>query len=171
MGIGEAPGGVEMLQNKPFVGQSGELLDSLLRECGVTSIYLTNIAKHRPPVVRGKQQAPDKVAIKACAPFLRAELDLVRPSKLLLLGKTAAKLVVEGNFSMKDVVNTTYQWGYEADTTIPVLVLYHPSYFLHQRTAPWIQKQIQDWKRAVKMVLGDRPPTYRVERVRCEAHD
>ena len=165
--LGEAPGAVEQERGKPFVGQSGELLHSMLRECGLESYYVSNIAKHQPFKDRhGKQQAPDKVTIEACAPFLRAEFDLIRPAKLILLGKTAAKLVVEGNFSMKDVVNTTRE--YEG---IPSLQLYHPAHFLYNRTAPWIQKQIADWKRSVRMFLGDRPPTYRIERVSCENHD
>ena len=180
MVLGEAPGGVEIARGKPFVGQSGELLHSLLKEVGLTSYFVSNIVRHRPPVVRGKQQAPDAVAVEACAPFLRAEFDLVRPSKLLLLGKTAAKLVCEGNFSMGGVVNQTFEYygGPEILTvspvpklpTIPTLVLYHPSYFLRQRTAPWIQKQVREWKQAVRLFLGDKAPTYAVERVRCETH-
>ena len=184
MGLGEAPGGVEMARSQPFVGGSGQLLHSLLKEVGLTRYYVSNICKHRPWVVKGKQQAPDKVAVEACAPFLRAEFDLVRPAKLILLGKTAAKLVCAGNFSMGKVVNQTYKYGpCDHDhlcpihdtgvcpvNQLPALVLYHPSYFLHSRTAPWIQKQISEWKRSVRMFLGDRPPEYRIEKVRCEAH-
>ena len=173
MGLGEAPGGVEMERSKPFVGQSGELLCSMLKEVGVKRIYLSNIAKHQPfKDKHGKQQAPSKTEIEACAPFLRAEFDLIRPAKLLLLGKTAAKLVVEGNFSMKDVVNTTlfYIQGPRAQP-IETLILYHPAYFLRQRTAPWIQKQIRDWKSAVRLFLGAKAPTYQIERVKCETHD
>lgn len=172
--LGEAPGGVEMARGKPFVGQSGELLHSLLKEVGLTSYYVSNIAKHQPPKVKGKQQAPDSVAVEACAPFLRAELDLVRPDRLLLLGKTAAKLVCEGNFSMGSVVNQTFKLKDSfcaIHAGIPTLVLYHPSYFLRSRTAPWVQKQVNEWKRAVRLFLGDKAPTYRIERVRCEAHD
>ena len=166
MVLGEAPGGVEMARGQPFVGGSGQLLHSLLKEAGLTSYYVSNVAKHRPWVVKGKQQAPDKVAIEACAPFLRAEFELVKPVKLILLGKPAAKLVCEGNFSMGKVVNRTYK----AEDGLDVLVLYHPSYFLHSRTAPWIQKQISEWGRAVRMFLGDRPPEYAIEQVRCETH-
>lgn len=174
MGLGEAPGGVEMARREPFVGQAGELLRSLFKEVGVKKIYLSNICRHQPPKVKGKQQAPDGLAVEACAPFLRAEFELVKPNKLLLLGKTAAKLLVPGNFSMKDVVNTTLFYQNKqlhcAELGIPTLVLYHPSYFLRSRTAPWIQKQVGEWKRSVRMFLGDRPPEYKVERVRCETH-
>lgn len=172
--LGEAPGGVEMARGLPFQGGSGQLLHSLLKEAGLTSYYVSNIAKHRPWVVKGKQQAPDKVAIEACAPFLRAEFDLVKPAKLILLGKTAAKLVCKSNFSMKDMVNTTTTYQVEQvhweSPGLPTLVLYHPAHFLYNRTAPWIQKQVSEWKRAVRMFLGDRPPEYRIEKVRCETH-
>ncbi len=175
MVVGEAPGSIEMERGKPFVGQSGELLHAMLEEVGLTSYFISNIAKHQPyKDSHGKQQAPSKVEIEACAPFLRAEFELVKPAKLILLGKTAAKLVVVGNFSMKDVVNTTVEvatWGYDLDSSIPTLILYDPAYFLRQHTAPWIQKQIRDWKSAVRLFLGAKAPTYQVERVRCETHD
>ena len=96
---------------------------------------------------------------------------MVKPTKLILLGKTAAQLVCEGNFSMGKVVNTVKDDGYRLyGVPYPALVLYHPAHFLYNRTAPWIQKQISEWKRAVRMFLGDRPPEYRVEKVRCENH-
>ncbi len=179
--LGEAPGAVEQAKGQPFVGGSGQLLHSLLKEAGLTSYYVSNIAKHQPWVVKGKQQAPDKVTTEACSPFLKAEFNLVKPAKLILLGKTAAKLVCEGNFSMGKVVNQTYTYfpphpvptpkgAITVLSPVPTLILYHPAHFLYNRTAPWIQKQIADWKRAVRMFLGDRPPTYRIEKVRCEAH-
>ncbi|KKL78392.1 hypothetical protein LCGC14_2025310, partial [marine sediment metagenome] len=163
----------EQARGMPFVGQSGELLHSMLKEAGLESYYVSNIVKHQPfKDKQGKQQAPDKTEIEACAPFLRAEFDLIRPAKLILLGKTAAKLVVDGNFSMKDVVNTTliYVQGPRA-WPIDTLILYHPAYFLRQRTAPWIQKQIRDWKSAVRLFLGAKAPTYQIEEVKCEIHN
>ena len=170
--LGEAPGSVEQAQGKPFVGQSGELLHSMLKEVGLTSYYVSNIVKHQPfKDKQGKQQAPDKVEIKACDPFLQAEFAIIKPAKIILLGKTAAKLVREGNFSMKEVVNTTRLIDalYQLEG-VPTLILYHPAYFLRQRTAPWIQKQIADWKRSVRMFLGDSPPTYNIEKVECNVH-
>ena len=184
MVLGEAPGAVEQERGKPFVGQSGELLHSMLKECGLESYYVSNIAKHQPFKDRhGKQQAPDATVIKACSPFLKQEFALIKPAKLILLGKTAAKLVVEGNFSMRKVVNQTYEYS-QCDrralhddkpcphccASVPVLILYHPAYFLRQRTAPWIQKQIRDWKSAVRLFLGAKAPTYQIERILCTIH-
>ncbi|KKL90779.1 hypothetical protein LCGC14_1901280 [marine sediment metagenome] len=182
MVLGEAPGAVEQERGKPFVGQSGELLHSMLKECGLTSYYVSNIAKHQPYKDKhGKQQAPNKTEIEACAPFLRAEFELVRPSHLILLGKTAAKLVVDGNFSMGKAVNQTYEYEYDHHEigagsvilleAVSTLVLYHPAYFLRQRTAPWIQKAIREWKMAVKLFLGAKAPMYKIEEVKCELHN
>ncbi|KKK77560.1 hypothetical protein LCGC14_2852340, partial [marine sediment metagenome] len=47
----------------------------------------------------------------------------------------------------------------------------HPAYFLRQRTAPWIQKQIRDWKSAVRLFLGAKAPTYKIKEVKCEIHN
>jgi len=182
MFLGEAPGAIEQERGKPFVGQSGELLHSMLKECGLTSYYVSNIAKHQPYKDKhGKQQAPNKTEIEACAPFLRAEFELVRPSHLILLGKTAAKLVVDGNFSMGKAVNQTYEYEYDHHEigagsvilleAVSTLVLYHPAYFLRQRTAPWIQKAIREWKMAVKLFLGAKAPMYKIEEVKCELHN
>ncbi len=171
MVVGEAPGSIEMERGKPFVGQSGELLHALFKECGLTSYYVSNIVRHQPYKDRnGKQQAPSKTEIEACAPFLRAEFELVKPAKLILLGKTAAKLYYTGNFSMKDVVNQTSRFHVAGGPWLDGLVLYHPAYFLRQRTAPWIQKQIRDWKSAVRLFLGAKAPTYKVEKVSCPNH-
>jgi DNA polymerase len=169
--LGEAPGAVEQERGKPFVGQSGELLHSMLKECGLTSYYVSNIAKHQPfKDKNGKQQAPDKVVIEACAPFLRAEFEAVRPAKLILLGKTAAKVYYTGNFGMKDVVNQSFRFHVAGGPWLEGIVLYHPSYFLRQRTAPWIQKQIHDWKSAVRLFLGAKASTYQIERMLCTIH-
>ena len=172
MVLGEAPGGVEQARGKPFQGGSGTLLHSLFKEAGLHDYYVSNIVKHQPFQVKGKQQAPDTTVIKACGPFLKQEFALIKPAKLLLLGKTAAKLVCEGNFSMGKVVNQTYE-GHQvtvANVPISVLILYHPAHFLYNRTAPWIQTQLAAWKRSVRMFMGDRPPEYRIEKVKCEAH-
>lgn len=166
MVIAEAPGGVEQDQGWPVVGSSGELLHAMLNEVGLMFYYVTNVAKHRPWVVRGKQQPPDAVSIKACSPYLDLEFKMVAPTRLILLGKTAAKLALPGNISIGKEVGTTVQYR-----GLPALILYHPAYFLHNRTSRWVNKQMKDWKKAVRVFMGDRPPTYRVEKVRCEAHD
>jgi len=180
MVIGEAPGAVEQAEGRPFVGDSGALLRSLLADCGLESYYLTNTVKHRPNVKSGKQQPPDEVATKACAPWLRAEFQMVRPTKIILLGKVAAKWFTPGltfsalgdglskNPSMMNIAGSEFIHGDYPD--VKFLVLLHPAYFLHNRTAPWINRQVNDWKRSLRNFLGAAIPTYAIERVECPVH-
>ena len=178
--VGEAPGAVEQAEGRPFVGDSGSLLRSLLADCGLESYYLTNTVKHRPNVKAGKQQSPDETATKACAPWLRAELSSVRPSKIILLGKVAAKWFTPGlafasmsdtvgkNPSVVSIVNSEFT---HADYPgVRFLVLYHPAYFLHSRTAPWINRAVNDWKRSLRNFLGAEIPHYPIEEVTCLTH-
>ncbi len=165
MVIAEAPGAIEQDQGWPVVGSSGELMHSMLSEVGVPFYYVTNVAKHRPWVVRGKQQPPDAIAIKACSPYLDLEFSMVNPTRVILLGKTAAKLAVGGNPSMGKIMGTTVEYR-----GLPALLLYHPAYFLHNRTSRWVNKGMKDWKKAVRVFMGERPDEYKVEKVNCEAH-
>src|SRR4051812_17711783 len=82
--IGEAPGENEDREGIPFVGAAGRLLDRALAEVGLdrAELYVTNVVKHRPWVQQGarkKNRAPKTSEIKACRPWLDAELDLLQP--------------------------------------------------------------------------------------------
>ncbi|KKM23542.1 hypothetical protein LCGC14_1614170 [marine sediment metagenome] len=164
--IAEAPGDVEQDQGWPVMGSSGELMHAMLNEVGVTFYYVTNVAKHRPWKVRGKQQPPDSVAIKACSPYLDLEFAMIRPTRLILLGKTAAKLALPGNISIGKEVGTTVEYR-----GLPTLILYHPAYFLYNRTSRWVNKGMKDWKKAVRVFIGERPAEYKVKEVKCEIHN
>jgi len=166
MVIAEAPGAIEQDQGWPVVGASGDLLHAMLNEVGLDQYFVSNVVKHRPWVIRGKQQPPDSVAIKACSPYLDLEFAMVQPTKLILLGKTAAKLALPGNISIGKEVGTTV--GYRG---LPALIVYHPAYFLHNRTSRWVNKQMKDWKKAVRVFMGEHPAKYKVEKVECSAHD
>ncbi len=169
MVIGEAPGGTEQHAGRPFIGSSGQLLRTMLADCGLESYYITNIAKHRPWVENRKQQAPSKDTIKACSGWLLAEWKMVEPKKVILLGATAAKevLKLKGNPSQSSLVNRVYPFPFSAATA---LVLFHPAYFLHNRTARYVQKNINDWQRALRNFLGADLPTYPIEKVECIIH-
>lgn len=88
--VGEAPGKEEGRTGKPFMGQSGHLLRSLLSEHGIEDPYITNVAKCRPP--QNRKPEPDE--IKACKPYLLEELEDRRPKATLLLGATAMKALI-----------------------------------------------------------------------------
>ncbi len=88
MFIAEAPGAQEDQQGIPFVGSSGEILDSLLQDCGLTreEIYITNILKCHPP---GNRE-PKEEEKEACFPYLKYETFLLKPKIIVCLGRVAA---------------------------------------------------------------------------------
>jgi len=88
--IGEAPGKVEDIQGRPFVGPSGQLLDKIFAACGFTReahVFISNIVRCRPP--NNRVPTPDEV--KTCIPWLYQQIELVNPKIIILLGATALK--------------------------------------------------------------------------------
>jgi DNA polymerase len=127
--IGEAPGETEDLQGRAFVGRSGQLLDKVLDSVGLSTdrdMLIINVVKCRPPANR----APKPVEAKNCFPYLRQQLNFVKPSVVLLLGATAAKhLMPESkNQNMKDRVGQFF--SAEGFPGVTFQLLYHPAYLL-----------------------------------------
>lgn len=95
--IGEGPGENEDLQGQPFVGRSGQLLDKMLAEIGLSrneNIYIANIVKCRPPANRDPQ--PDEQDI--CINWLREQTRLIQPKIIVCLGRIAAQKIIDPNF-------------------------------------------------------------------------
>ena len=100
MFVGEQPGDQEDLAGHPFVGPSGKLLDKALERAGLdrSDAYVTNAVKHFKwvPAERGKRRihkTPNATEIRACHPWLDAEIAAVKPRVIVALGATAAKAV------------------------------------------------------------------------------
>ncbi len=93
MFVGEAPGGTEDLEGRPFVGPAGKLLDSLLSSISVdrSQVYITNVVKCRPP---GNREPTDD-EVKACNPYLRRQISMIRPRVIVALGRIAGKTLYE----------------------------------------------------------------------------
>mgnify|MGYP001597645206 FL=1 len=85
--IGEAPGANEDEQGRPFVGRAGKLLDDMLRGIGLKreSVWIGNIIKHRPP----ENRSPMADEVRACSPYLEAQLKAINPKIIVTLGKFA----------------------------------------------------------------------------------
>jgi DNA polymerase len=97
--VGEQPGDREDIEGHPFVGPAGRLLDRALEEAGIDrrKVYVTNVVKHFKFTRRGKRRIhkkPGAEEIAACYPWLRTELDLVKPKVLVALGATAAQAII-----------------------------------------------------------------------------
>ncbi len=101
--VGEVPGDQEDRQGAPFVGPAGRLLDRALAEAGIDrdKAYLTNAVKHFKFTTKGKRrihETPERAEIRACRPWLVAELDLVRPRLIVALGAVAGKALLGPGF-------------------------------------------------------------------------
>jgi uracil-DNA glycosylase len=105
MCVGEQPGDLEDLQGEPFVGPAGTLLDKALAEAGIPrdQVYVTNAVKHFKWEPRGKRRIhkkPRMSEMKACRPWLEAELRSVAPFVVVCLGATAAQSVLGSQFKL-----------------------------------------------------------------------
>jgi uracil-DNA glycosylase family protein len=105
MFVGEQPGDQEDRQGEPFVGPAGALLDKALAEAGIPrqQVYVTNAVKHFSWEPRGKRRIhkkPRASEVKACRPWLEAELQAVKPAVLVCLGATAAQSVMGSQFKL-----------------------------------------------------------------------
>jgi DNA polymerase len=105
MFVGEQPGDQEDRQGAPFVGPAGALLDKALEEAGIPrgDVYVTNAVKHFKWEPRGKRRIhkkPRMSEIKACRPWLEAEVHAVRPVVVICLGASAAQSVFGSQFKL-----------------------------------------------------------------------
>lgn len=121
--IAEAPGAKEDQQGIPFVGSSGEILDRLLRDCGLEreEIYITNIIKCHPPGNRD----PKEEEKEACFPYLKYETFLLKPRIIVCLGRVAAQRIIAPDFKITRQHGT---WIYRKNCALTAT--YHPSAIL-----------------------------------------
>jgi uracil-DNA glycosylase family protein len=101
--VGETPGDQEDKHGRPFVGPAGRVLDRALADSGIArqDVYLTNAVKHFKWTARGKRrihQRPNGTEIKACEFWLEAELGVVRPRLVVLLGAVAGEAMFGSHF-------------------------------------------------------------------------
>ncbi|WP_129307544.1 UdgX family uracil-DNA binding protein [Streptomyces sp. L2] len=114
--VGEQPGDQEDRQGKPFVGPAGKLLDRALEEAGLdpADAYITNAVKHfkftrTEPRKRRIHKAPSLREMTACGPWLAAELALVEPELIVVLGATAGKALLGSSFRVTEVRGTVLE--------------------------------------------------------------
>ncbi|KMS80550.1 DNA polymerase [Streptomyces leeuwenhoekii] len=114
--VGEQPGDQEDRQGRPFVGPAGKLLDRALAEAGIDpgEAYVTNAVKHfkftrAEPRKRRIHKAPTLRETTACGPWLAAELALVEPELIVVLGATAGKALLGSSFRVTEVRGTVLE--------------------------------------------------------------
>lgn len=144
--IGEAPGQNEDIQEKAFVGRAGQLLDSLLKDLGFDTnkdALIINVVKCRPP----DNRAPQPKEVAACSPFLKWQIDFVKPKVILLLGATALKHMIpdKGDFSMRNEAGNFFD--HPNYPGIKFMVLYHPAFILRDpRKKPVMAEHLKRFK-------------------------
>ncbi len=124
MFVGEGPGRDEDLQGEPFVGRAGQLLTDIITK-GMKlrreDVYIANVVKCRPPDNRNPE--PDEVA--ACEPFLKKQIDLVRPDVIVGLGKFAVQTLLQSKVPITKVRGTWHSYH-----GIKLMPTFHPAYLL-----------------------------------------
>jgi DNA polymerase len=126
--VGEQPGDQEDRAGAPFVGPAGKLLDRALEEAGIDrrTTYVTNAVKHFKWRARGTRRIHDKPSWAeqtACRPWLEAELALVKPRTLVLMGATAAQSLLGRGFKVTEHRGTAIDSGLAELVTATI----HPS--------------------------------------------
>ncbi len=155
MFVGEQPGDREDREGKPFVGPAGGVLDEALAEAGIDRkhVYITNAVKHfkwKPQGKRRLHQKPNAAEINACRPWLDAEIAVVKPHLLVLLGATAAQALLGRDFRV------SVQRGQlmERPGLPPMMATVHPSSILRapddETREIEMRAFVQDLKRVAK---------------------
>jgi uracil-DNA glycosylase len=131
--VGEQPGDVEDREGRPFVGPAGKLLDRAIEAAGIERklVYVTNAVKHFKWEPRGKRRLhskPSSAEVRACHPWLEAELRAVRPEVLVCLGATAAQALLGASFRVTSLRGT---WV-PSELAPRVMATVHPSAVLRE---------------------------------------
>ncbi|TMF68957.1 MAG: uracil-DNA glycosylase [Chloroflexi bacterium] len=150
--VGEAPGFNEDRQGEPFVGAAGKLLDTLLNRIGLSraDVYITNVLKCRPPMNRD----PMPNEAEACSPYLKQQLDLVRPKVVLILGRHALERLMPGQGSISRIHGSLIRRG-----DVAYVPLYHPAAALHNGSlVADLEHDFDQVKRYLDQVLAPPPP-------------
>lgn len=131
--IGEAPGEMEDMSGRPFVGRAGQLLNDFLIEAGISreeDLYIINTVKCRPP----ENRVPSEEEKTACKKFLHAQIDIMNPKAILFCGATALKSFwsdpkvqiskIRGNWMTVNINGKDYK----------SMAIFHPSYLLRNHS-------------------------------------
>jgi DNA polymerase len=142
---GEAPGRDEDLQGEPFVGRAGQLLTEIITK-GMRlkreDVYIANVIKCRPPENRNPE--PDEVA--ACEPFLRRQLELIKPEVIVALGKFAVQCLLRTKTPITQLRGRWHDYH-----GIKLMPTFHPAYLLRN---PADKRLVWEDIQKVMQVLG-----------------
>jgi uracil-DNA glycosylase len=161
--VGEQPGDSEDRAGRPFVGPAGRILHVAMERAGIAArdAYVTNVVKHFKFVVRGKRRIHNKpkiTEVRACKPWLEAEIEVVRPALIVALGATAAQAFLGSSFRL--LANRGHL--IEIEGLPPLLATIHPSAVLR---APDAQTRHAEMERFVADLTAARSAGVRASRI------
>ena len=127
--VGEAPGEQEDASGEPFVGESGQLLDKMLRAVGLgredaapdRQVFIANTLKCRPP----RNRNPEAAELVQCEPFLNRQIALVQPKMILAMGRFAVQSLLRSKEPVGRLRGRVHDYQ-----GVPLIVTYHPAYLL-----------------------------------------
>jgi uracil-DNA glycosylase family 4 len=140
--IGEAPGADEDKTGEPFVGRAGQLLTKILEAINIKreDVFIANILKCRPP----NNRTPFPEEISTCIPYLKKQIDLIKPKVILCLGLTAANGLLNTKNSMIKMRGNVYEFH-----GVKLMVTYHPAALL--RNPNWKKETWEDVQKFYKL--------------------
>jgi len=143
MFIGEGPGREEDIEGKPFVGDAGKLLTSLINKMGFKreDVYIGNIVKCRPPGNRD----PEEDEISTCMPFIKKQIGLIAPKAIVSLGRISAQALIGTKTPISKLRGRFYDYG-----GIPLMPTFHPAYLLRSSKDKRLADKLLVWEDAQK---------------------
>jgi DNA polymerase len=127
--VGEAPGADEDQQGRPFVGRAGKLLTDIINAMGLRrqDVFITNVIKSRPP----ENRDPKIEEILNCRPFLKRQLELIRPQVIVALGAHAARTLLDSDLPIGQLRGRFHEYRFSENAPPAKLMpTYHPAYLL-----------------------------------------
>jgi DNA polymerase len=144
--VGEGPGREEDLEGLPFVGAAGQLLTRMISamQFARAEVYIANIVKCRPPYNR----PPEPAEAQACLPYLKRQIELLRPKVIVTLGATPLQFLL----GRSGITRERGVWS--EYNSIPAMPTYHPAYLLR---APEHKREVWEDLKQVMARLGRAP--------------
>ncbi len=146
--VGEAPGGDEDAQGRPFVGRAGQLLDKIINAMGLkrSNVHICNILKCRPP--ENRDPRPDEVI--HCLPYLQEQLEIIEPEIIVALGAHAARTLLENTKSIGQLRGKFHDYYPSlGKPPIKLMATYHPAYLLRSYSPENRRRVWEDLKKVL----------------------
>jgi uracil-DNA glycosylase len=143
--VGEAPGFDEDIQGLPFVGKAGHLLTKIIESIGLTrkNVFICNVLKCRPP--RNRNPLPEEIS--NCQPFLRAQLDIIKPKVICALGSFAARTLLKSEQPISKLRGSFHEYAGSK-----LLCTFHPAYLLRN---PSDKRKVWDDMKMIRAELSE----------------